>query len=362
MRSFPTGKAQQERLELLDNDILDRAETLHRSVPIVEAHRDCYEQIHWLNMGEENPVRDRLLPRLALGGIDLVIYAIGGDTLAHSNGRDKRLLATIENITELRRMCDQDPEHLMIARTTDDLVSAPDGRTRFLLHLEGASPLEGNMAALESLHELGVRSIQPTWNVRNELGDGVHERDTGGGLTRFGVAAITRMQELGMLVDLAHISEAGFWHVLRVTEGPIVVTHANSKAVYDHPRNLTDEQVKAIAGRGGVVGIHTLPTFVGSGQPAIADLVTHVAHLVDVAGIEHVAFGGDFVKEDGPRPGREALFHDPRVEPPVLPGLTEAHELTNLTVALLDSGFGADDIAALLGGNVLRVLNDTVPA
>jgi membrane dipeptidase len=344
----------------MDNDVLDRARDLNASTPVVEAHRDCYEQIHWLNMGEANPVRDRLLPRLEAGGVDLVIYAIGGDTLAHSNGRDKRLLATVENIMELKRLCDEDPARLMVARNKADLTSLPDGTTKFLLHLEGASPLEGNMSALESLYDLGVRSMQPTWNVRNELGDGVHERDTGGGLTRFGVSVVKRMEQLGMQIDLSHISETGFWHVLKVTEGPVVVTHANSSSLYEHPRNLTDEQAKAIGHRGGVIGIHTLPTFVGADSPTINDLVDHVSRLIDVVGIDHVGFGGDFVKEDGPRPGKEALFHDPRKAPPVLPGLGEVHELSNLTAALLTRGFSTDEIAAVLGGNFLRVLGETL--
>jgi len=330
----------------------------HDSI-VVEAHRDCYEQIHWLNMGEENPVRDRLLPRLRTGGVDVVVYAIGGDTLAHSNGRDKKLLATLDNINDLNRACgDADAT---IVRTADDLTGAGDGTTRFLLHLEGGTPLEGNMAALESLYALGVRSIQPTWNVRNELGDGVHERETRSGLTRFGVAAVKRMQELGILVDLAHISESGFWSAMEVTSGPVVVSHANARAVYDHPRNLTDEQVRAVAERGGVVGIHTLPTFVGAENPTIQRLVTHVEHLVEIAGIDHVAFGGDFVREDGPRPGREQLFHDPRKAPPVIPGLSEADEVPNLTMGLLDRGFDANQVSALLGGNMLRVLRQVLP-
>lgn len=331
-----------------------------RGSAVVEAHRDCYEQIHWLNMGEDNPVRDRLLPRLVAGGVDLVVYAIGGDTLAHSNGRDKKLLATVENISELKRLCAQDPGRLAVATTAADLRSIPDGVTRFLLHLEGASPLEGNMASLETLYELGVRSMQPTWNVRNELGDGVHERATGGGLTRFGVAVVQRMEQLGMQIDLSHISETGFWHVLKVSKGPVVVTHANASSVYEHPRNLTDEQVRAIAERGGVIGVHTLPTFVGGNPPTIDGLVTHVARLVDVAGIDHVGFGGDFVKEDGPRPGKEALFHDPRKEPPVLPGLTEIHELPNFTEALRTRGFTPEETAAILGGNFLRVLGEVI--
>lgn len=345
----------------MSSETANEAARLTQDSIVVEAHRDCYEQIHWLNMGEDNPVRDRLIPRLRAGGVDVVVYAVGGDTLAHSNGRDKKLLATLDNIHDLNRACGAGSD-ASVVRNRDDLdVSSGDGQVRFLLHLEGGTPLEGSLGALESLYALGVRSIQPTWNIRNELGDGVHERDTRSGLTRFGRAAVQRMQELGILVDLAHISESGFWSAIDITTGPVVVSHANSRAIYDHPRNLTDEQVRAIAERGGVVGVHTLPTFVGSDSPTIEKLVDHVEHLVDVAGIDHVAFGGDFVREDGPRPGREQLFHDPRKTPPVIPGLSEADELANLTHVLLDRGFDHGHVAALLGSNMMRVLGQVLP-
>lgn len=342
-----------------DDHVASAKDLMRRSL-VVEGHRDCYEQIHWLNMGEPNPVRDRLSPRLRTGGIDLVVYAIGGDTLAHSNGRDKKLLATLENISELRRMCEEDGTNMQIVRSADEVPKDPDGTLRFLLHLEGGSPLEGSLAALETLYALGVRSIQPTWNVRNELGDGVHERGTGGGLTRFGVAVLKVMNELGMLIDLAHIAEAGFWQTLREVDAPVVVSHANAREVYDHPRNISDEQVTAIADRGGVVGIHTLPTFIGPDNPSVDDLVHHIEHFCEVAGADHVAVGADFVKEDGPRPGKEALFHDPRKEPPVVPGLSEADEMPNLAAALLQRGWSEEDVSLVLGGNSLRVIRQTL--
>lgn len=336
------------------------AHELHERSLVIEGHRDCYEQLHWHNMGEPNPVRDRLLPRLAAGGVDVVVYAIGGDTLAHSSGRDKKLLATIENIMELREMV-ATSSTLSIAHTREDLPERPDGITHFVLHLEGGSPLEGSAAALEALFELGVRSIQPTWNVRNELGDGVHERDTSSGLTRFGLQVCRRMSELGMLLDLSHMSESSFWSVVRGIDGPLVVTHANAAAVHQHPRNLTDDQVRAIAERGGTVGLHSLPTFVGDPSPVLADLVAHARHIADLVGTEHLAIGTDFVKADGPRPGREALFHDPRKAPPVVPGLEEADELPNLSAALLNGGFSTDEVAAIMGLNLHRVLQSVLP-
>lgn len=332
---------------------------------VIEGHRDCYEQIYWQNMGEQNPVADRLVPRLRTGGVDVVVYSVGGDSIAHCNSREKRFLATVENIVSLRLAREAMRPSPGLVRTSADLPpvgdGTADGNVQFLMHLEGASPLEGSMAALEALFQLGVRSIQPTWNLRNELGDGVRERATKSGLTTFGVAAVQRMQELGIVVDLAHISETGFWHALEVTEGPVTVSHANSRAIYDHPRNLTDDQVRAIAERDGVVGLHTLPTFTGPGNPTIDDLLRHLDHLVDVAGVEHVSFGGDFVASDGPRPAREAIFHDPREAPPTIPRLAEVDELPNLAAAMLAHGFSTDDVTAVLGGNLRRMLSQVLP-
>ena len=345
----------------MDAADLDAAAQFNQDTLVIEGHRDCYEQVHWQNMGEDNPVRDRLVPRLRRGGVDLTVYSVGGDSIAHSNSRDKKLLATIENVESLRfAREDMDPVPQLV-RTATDVPDAPDGGVRFLMHLEGGSPLEGSMAALEALFELGVRSIQPTWNLRNELGDGVRERSTKSGLTTFGVAVLRRMQELGMVVDLAHIAESGFWHALEVTDGPITVSHANARAVYDHPRNLTDDQVRAVAERGGVVGIHTLPTFTGGEGATLDDLLRHVEHLVEVAGVEHVSFGGDFVASDGPRPPREPIFHDPREAPPTIPGLAEADELATFTAALFARGYAKDDVAALLGNNLRRMLRRVLP-
>lgn len=330
---------------------------IHNEAVIVEGHRDCYEQIHRINEGDENPIRDRMVPRLRAGGVDLLFYAIGGDTIAHSNGRDKRLLATLENISAFRQALEDPGTGAATVDTVDDLPSASGSTVHYLLHLEGGGPLEGSLAALEAFRLLGVRSIQPTWNVRNELGDGVQERGTGGGLTRFGVEAVQEMERLGILVDLAHISEPGFWHTMRVTSRPLVVTHANARAVLDHPRNVTDDQIRAVAERGGVVGVHTLPTYVDESQPNAKRVVDHVEHMIEIAGIEHVGVGADFVKSDGPRSGREALFHNVH-KVPHLVDLSEVDELPNLTRELLRRGLSRTDVAAVLGGNFLRVLRE----
>lgn len=327
-------------------------------VLVLEGHRDCYEQIHHSNAGHPDPVNELVVPRLRAGHVDIVVYAVGGDSIAHSNGRDKRLLATLENISTLKQAVGRAPDAISIALRSDDLPDQPDGVVHFVLHLEGGGPLEGSLAALEALFALGVRSIQPAWNLRNELADGVRETDTDGGLTRFGVDVVRHMEEWGMLVDLAHIAPAGFWHALRVTTRPLVVSHANARAVHDHSRNLTDDQLRAVAERGGVIGIHALPVFVDERQPTVDRLVDHVAHMAEVAGIDHVGFGGDFVRNDGPRSGREQI--PPRIVEE-LEGFGEIDQLPALVEALTRRGFADSDIAKLLGTNFARVLRGALP-
>jgi membrane dipeptidase len=338
-------------------EVARTVDRIHAQVSIVEGHRDCYEQIYRLNQGEENPVRDRLLPRLRRGGVDIVFYAVGGDTIAHSNGTDRPLFATLQNMDALERMLADPAAGAGIVRGAADLPAAPDGTVRFVLHLEGGRPLEGDLSSLRSLYRLGVRSAQLTWNVRNELGDGVHERRSGGGLSRFGVEVVEEMNRLGMLVDLSHIAEAGFWHALEVARAPLVVTHANARAVLDHPRNISDDQLRAIASVRGVVGAHCLPAYVDPQNTVVDRLVDHIAHMVEVAGIDHVGVGADFPTSDGPRPAREQRFPRDKEQ---LDGFREIDELRVLTTALLRRGFAEAEIGKLLGGNFVRVLREVV--
>jgi membrane dipeptidase len=326
---------------------------------VLEGHRDCYEQIHHTNAGHRDPVNDHVVPRLRAGYVDIVVYAVGGDSIAHSNGRDKRLLATLDNISVLKRAVRNAPDSIRIAVSSDDLPDRPDGIVHFVLHLEGGGPLEGSLGALEALFDLGVRSMQPAWNLRNELADGVRETDTDGGLTRFGVDVLAHMEEWGMLIDLAHIAPAGFWHALRVTTRPLVVSHSNARAVYDHSRNLTDDQMRAVAERDGVIGIHALPAFVDENTPTVDRLVDHVAHMVEVAGIEHVGFGGDFIRNDGPRSGREQI--PPRIVEE-LEDFGEIDDLPNLVDSLARRGFADSEIEMLLATNFTRVLRRAMPA
>lgn len=167
-----------------------------------------------------------------------------------------------------------------------------EGRNMALLSIEGAAALGGELAHLDAAYEEGVRMITLTWNGPNELGDGCMTPQADG-LSRFGKEAVRRMGELGVTVDVSHLSEKGFWDVARLARGPFVATHSDSKSVQDHPRNLTDDQFREIVRCGGLVGLNLYAPFVG-GAGGISDLLRHAERFLSLGGEKTLAIGADF--------------------------------------------------------------------
>jgi len=208
-----------------------------------------------------------------------------------------------------------------------------------ILGIEGGEVLNGELAVLRVLYRLGVRFLGLTWNQRNQLADGVGERITGGGLTNFGREVVKEMNRLGMIIDLAHISEAGFWNVLELSRDPVMVSHANCYGLCSHPRNLSDDQIKALAERGGVMGLSFVPDFLGSGRNGIEVFLDHVDFVAGLAGTQVIAIGSDF---DGIEKTPEGL-EDSRCYPVITRGL-------------LERGYTDKEVTDIMGGNVLRFM------
>ena len=205
---------------------------------------------------------------------------------------------------------------------------------------------------------MGIRSVQLTHNGRNELGDSFSERDGRAGLSLFGVEAIREMNRLGILVGVSHLSDAGFFDALAVSEKPIVATHSNARAVYDHPRNLTDAQLKALAKNGGVAGMHFLGMMLA--EPTVDHYLDHVDHVVQVTGSsEHVGIGIHGFDPDFNR----LLPQGKGSNPPDAPeGLSNQEHLSRFIEGMLSRGYAEADIARFLGGNFLRVLKQVLPS
>ncbi len=327
---------------------------------VVEGHRDVYEQLHRKSLDEESPLRDAIAPRLIRDGINVCVYAISGDSYSHSQNTGRYLETALENIDMFLEEAPRSEGMISLVKTRGDL---PDkvrpGNVAFVLHFEGGMPLQGSIHQLRNFYRLGLRSMQLTWNFRNELGDGVWENRTKGGLTRFGVEVIREMNRLGMVVDLAHMNREGFFQSLDVAQAPLIVSHANACGMLDNPRNLADDQIKAIAQQGGLVGILALPERITKENAALDDLLKHLDYMVNLVGVEHVALGMDFVKYDGPRTLKDR--HHPLHTPPLIKDFEEIEDLPKLVQGFQSRGYKENEIALILGGNYLRVLKTILP-
>lgn len=193
------------------------------------------------------------------------------------------------------REVEKNQEFLYRVTSQDDIAGElPSDKIGCLLHLEGGEALGRDIGILHLLYRLGVRSIGLTWNYRNLLADGVLESESGGGLTRLGKNVIREMEKLGILLDLAHIGEKAYYDALETYGLPPLVTHANARALCDHPRNLSESQLKALADKGGVIGLNQVADFVHPTTATWESFMDHIEYLVGLIGVEHVALGSDF--------------------------------------------------------------------
>ncbi|MCD8359583.1 MAG: dipeptidase [Acidaminococcaceae bacterium] len=181
--------------------------------------------------------------------------------------------------------------------TKADAADVLNHKAATLLAIEEGGAIDGSLEALRVLYELGLRAMTLTWNNRNDIADGVNEECSGGGLTTFGRKVVAKMNRLGMLVDVSHIATAGFWDVIETSTKPIIATHSNAKALCSHPRNLDDDQIKAINANDGLIGI----TFAGQfleedyNNACIDSVYRHIDYMLNLLGNDdHIGFGSDF--------------------------------------------------------------------
>jgi len=232
----------------------------------------------------------------------------------------------------------------VFVRNRGDLArAASSGRLGAMLSLEGVDGLQGDLGMLHILYYLGVRAVGITWNHANWAADGVLEPRQGG-LTRQGKALVRECVGLGLLLDVSHLAEKGFWEVADMTVKPIVASHANAMSVCSHPRNLTDDQIRAIIAQDGRIGITFVPWFLRSDGPArIDDVIRHVEHVCSLGGERQVMFGSDY---DG---------IDTHVE-----GLRSPADAARLREALLKR-YSEAQTDGFLRGNAWRFLSTHLP-
>lgn len=217
------------------------------------------------------------------------------------------------------------------------------GKTAALLSIEGGEALGGDLAALWMFYQLGVRLLTLTWNHANELADGITE-PRGGGLTAFGRQVVQRMNELGMVIDVSHLSERAFWDVAELSDKPFVASHSCVKKLCAHPRNLTDAQIQAIVDAGGCIGVNFYTGFLTEGERCTSDdIVRHLTYLCEHGAAKHVGLGSDF-------DGVESLPEDIR----------GAEDLPILFEKLQQAGFTEEMQKDIASANFLRVFSQII--
>lgn len=218
-------------------------------------------------------------------------------------------------------------------------------KTAALLTVEEGGICGESIGRLEQLYDMGVRMITLTWNYENAIGypNSNDSNAMSRGLKPFGIEFIENMQRLGMIIDVSHLSEGGFWDVVKHSKKPFVASHSNAKSLCNVSRNLTDDQLKALANRGGVTGINFYPNFLGYDKSgSIEQMISHIRHIKNIAGIEAIAIGSDFDGYDIPAELRDTA------------------DLPNLFDALQKAGFTDDGVEKLCWKNALRVFEDTL--
>lgn len=338
---------------------------LSAASPLVDAHTDLLLELAFRGhaLGEADPFAARWLPELLRGGVALQVCPAFPDLDRQPEGALRQILGQIAAFHAAARA---HPDRVVAVRDGADLdVVARGDRIGLLLALEGAEPIGFDLWMLDVLYELGVRMVGLTWNRRNQFADGVAETGAGG-LSRIGRELVSRCAELGLVVDLAHASERTFWDVLEHPAAPhVVVSHASCRAVFDHPRNLADDQLRGLASRGGVLGIMLHPLVLGPGAD-VGRAVDHIDYAVAVMGSDHVGLGGDFTRQVVRALGHviapDALLPEGMALDAALEELAGPGDYPTLVTALRERGYGGTHLAAVLGGSFLRVFREAFGA
>jgi len=335
---------------------------------VSDAARSLYNRSLVLDCNSSPPVPERLplsqadLDLVRGSGIDVIKLSLGGinDDFAH----------TVGSIAQVQQLLELHAEYFTAVRSAADMVRAQrERKLGIILSFESAEMLGGQVVSLELFRNLGVRVMQLSYNRTSPFAAGVMEPNAGG-LTPLGRDAVREMNRLGIAIDLSHANPATTVDALALSGEPVVMTHAGCAAVHAHPRNKTDEQLRALAAKGGVVGIYDLPYLTASPrQPTVDDYMAHMEHALQVAGEDHVGVGSDVGIapldtspagladiERNEKERRAAGLAAPEEDrPPYVIGLNVPRRMEIIADRLLRRGYSAAVAEKVLGANFARV-------
>ena len=383
-------------------EVSERARRVYHDAIVIDTHNDMPSRIledgydpdvrHAPGFGAKEGHTD--LPRLVESGLTAQFMSAWVDA-PYAERPGASFERAMQHVSTIHAWVDRHPDRLLFATTAADVRRAKrEGKIAILIGVEGGHAIESSLDRLRELHARGVRYLTLTWNNGNPwAGSSFGQGGTRtGGLSDFGRDVVREMNRLGMLVDLSHVSDSTFYDAIAVSTAPVIASHSSARALADSPRNLTDDQLRAIAKNGGVVNVNFFSRFLDDEYRARAEaaearlqtartamqsdpdgaaaaarlttlrdsllaaipptpfgvLIDHIEHVARVAGVDHVGLGSDF-------DGVSALPN----------GMEDVTRLPRIAQALLDRGWSESDVKKVLGGNMLRVMTqvlDRAPA
>lgn len=344
-----TGKSIEQRIDRLQaGGIID----LHFDLPI-----DLYEKRE-----RENVLETEFLPELEAGNIAVVGVAIYIEDRYLPNASLRVALDQIARLIVETQAC----QRFAICKSYREIQKVhKESKIALLLMMEGAEPLGTDLDLLRIFYELGVRAIGLTHARSNAAGHGGIFASSGSsqqGLTEFGRDLVRECEALGMIIDLAHINPAGFNDVLSITTNSPIVSHTNVRRYYDIERNISDDQIKMIGERHGVIGVNSVLVSPKKEETTLDHYIDHIEHIADLIGIDGVAVGFDFfefIYRQWPE-SRQKELAAKFTTPHFIPELRNHSHARNLTRRLIERGFADEDIEKILHGNWLRIFEQLV--
>lgn len=338
-------------------DFKECALELHKNNVVVDTHLDLAGEIYNRYMaGEKEVIKKYYLENFKKGGFNLIISSLYMDDIFLPEMALRVALGQIRVLIEDIEDCGG--EVLLIKNKADLNKTIEENKIGIIISFEGLEPIGNDLGLLRIFYELGVRGAGLVWSRRNYVADGCSfspvEEGQRGGLTKFGVDVVKRMEEMNMLIDVSHLNDEGFWDVVNFTQKPFIASHSNSRMLHGMMRNLTDEQIKAIAKRNGVIGINAHKKIAGvrDGENPINKLADHIEHIVNLVGAQYVGYGLDLCRGYY---NSEMKF---KFEPYNNDSLTSHEEAVILTGELLRRGISEEDCKLIIGGNFLRIFNN----
>lgn len=321
--------------------VSERATAVHAAATVCE----IVLPIHW-ELGNSFETAERF----TASGYNYVSFTIAGD--------DYGIGGATERLADARaKVLGQPDKYILVESVADIHRAKAEGKTAIGFHFEGNRCLERNLNMIETYYKLGVRYNNIAFNRQNDLGSGcIEKNDTG--LSIFGREVVREMRRIGMLLDLSHTGVKTSLDAMECFEGPAMFSHSMPRALNDHFRNLTDEQIKRCAESGGLIGMSGSSGYIGVEKATPESLLPHIDYIAELVGPEHIGLGLDLVVDPDmlmqymhERP--DEWFQDGKVWPPV--NFIQPEQVPAITETLLQHGYSETDVKGILGGNFLRV-------